>query len=352
MPPNSSLAQALADVRAKITKAGSKGLGEQNTKATLINPVLRALGWDTDNVEEVYLEYPTSGNDKPVDYALLDFREPRLFIEAKALGTNLDDAKCQGQIMMYSGLAGMHWIILTDGNEYRLYNGHAPVPVQEKLLRSVRISEGKPEAVEILSMLSKDQLKIATIDQFWRADFVDRQVKKALDGLLEDRNDMVLVTYVRQRTKDISDEEIRSSIRRCSLSVEVLTPERLPRGKGQSTQPKSTLAELIEVGILHPPVKLFCTYKDNDLSAQVERDGAVVWNGQRFQSLSLAASAARASIRGRREDGKLPATNGWIFWKYKSADGQTREMDHARQEYLKAHGRTQSSSGGKAASAG
>lgn len=46
------LASVLSTVRDRITTYQGKGIGEQDTKATLIVPVLRALGWDTEDLED------------------------------------------------------------------------------------------------------------------------------------------------------------------------------------------------------------------------------------------------------------------------------------------------------------
>ena len=51
-------------------RLGGKPLGEQDTKAALISPVLRALGWDVEDVEQVRHEYRHQSSDRPVDYAL------------------------------------------------------------------------------------------------------------------------------------------------------------------------------------------------------------------------------------------------------------------------------------------
>ena len=79
----SVLTQTLADVRNKIRRWHDKGINEENTKTALIHPVLRALGWDIGDLEEVQQEYKRRPRDKPVDYALLLLRVPRLFVEAK-----------------------------------------------------------------------------------------------------------------------------------------------------------------------------------------------------------------------------------------------------------------------------
>jgi hypothetical protein len=76
----------LGQVRQRVDRYRGSPIGEQNTKAALIEPVLRALGWDVEDIEEVQREYKPKSADNPVDYALLVLRTPRLFLEAKGLG--------------------------------------------------------------------------------------------------------------------------------------------------------------------------------------------------------------------------------------------------------------------------
>ncbi|MER6588203.1 hypothetical protein [Micromonospora chalcea] len=123
-------------------------IGEQNTKAGLIEPIIGALGWDLFDVDEVHREYRRRGADNPVDYALLLLRTPRLFIEAKGLGENLDDPRWANQTISYAAVAGVEWVALTDGAEWRVYNAHAPVPIEHKLFRAVRLEEDFEGAVE------------------------------------------------------------------------------------------------------------------------------------------------------------------------------------------------------------
>ena len=116
------LSDTLNLLRDRISRYQGKRINEQNTRATLITPLLRALGWDTEDLEQVHSEYRYHPSDNPVDYALLDLRKPRLLVEAKALGRDLGDHKWAGQIMGYASVAGAEWVVLTDGNEYRIYN--------------------------------------------------------------------------------------------------------------------------------------------------------------------------------------------------------------------------------------
>jgi hypothetical protein len=69
-------------LRERIGRYQRQGIGEQDTKAALIVPVLRALGWDVEDLEEVKLEYRRRSVDNPVDYALFVLRTPRLLAGA------------------------------------------------------------------------------------------------------------------------------------------------------------------------------------------------------------------------------------------------------------------------------
>src|SRR5690242_10018090 len=149
----------------------------------LIEPVLQALGWDLFDPEEVNREYRRRSADNPVDYALLLLRTPRLFVEAKGIGENIEDPKWTNQTISYAAVAGVEWVALTDGAQWRIYNAHAPVPAEEKLFRSVDIADDPDAAVEILELLSKDNMRENRIQELWQGYFVDRQIHSVLTGL-------------------------------------------------------------------------------------------------------------------------------------------------------------------------
>src|SRR5687767_2891572 len=176
------LDETLAQLRQRISRHREQPLGEQNTKAILIEPLLRALGWDVEDFDEVHREYKPKPTDNPVDYALFILRTPRLFVEAKALGGNLNDRKWANQIMGYAAVTGVEWVVLTNGDEFRVYNSHAPVPIEEKLFRSVKISDDGLQAADTLALLSKSRMRENFIATLWKSSFVDQQVKSALEG--------------------------------------------------------------------------------------------------------------------------------------------------------------------------
>jgi hypothetical protein len=109
---------------------------------------------------------------------------PRLLVEAKALGENLEDRRWAQQILVYASVAGVEWVVLTNGVEYSIYNTHADVPIEEKLFRTVRVPDDGPCTVEALSLLSRKHVQDRRIGQAWGAEIADRQVESALRHLL------------------------------------------------------------------------------------------------------------------------------------------------------------------------
>lgn len=217
------LLDALTRVRKRIeqVKVRRESIGEENTKSTLIDPILAALGWDLQELEEVCREYRRKPQDNPVDYALFMLRSPCLFVEAKALDKELHDRKWASQIISYAAVVGVEWCVLTNGDEYRIYNSHATVDIEEKLFRTIRVSDKAQEkcTLDTLDLLSKDKMGEKLINTLWKAHFVDHRVKAALVDILSN-DDGALTRLVRQKIPGLSRPEIRDSLKRAHFQVD------------------------------------------------------------------------------------------------------------------------------------
>ena len=332
----------LRKVRGRITRARERGtsLGEENTKITMIDPILSALGWDVHEFDEVRREYRRKPADNPVDYALLVMREPKLFIEAKDLAKDLGGRKWISQILGYATVVGVEWCVLTNGDEYRLYNSHAAVDVEQKLFRSFKLSEpaDRELARDTLMLLSREHLG-EQLEDLWRAHFVDRQVKAALNAVFENQ-DPSLVRLVRKATPGLKPSHIKESLKRADVRVSfpaLPTVAAKPAAKRKRAPAKKTrtrsgvqVADLILAGLLEAPCTLEKTYKGTQLTATVDETGGVVFDGKRYRTLSGAGAAARKSVTGK----KL-ATDGWRFWRVRVGKGEPRVIDVLRQELLR-----------------
>ena len=71
--------------------------------------------------------------------------------------------------MGYAAVTGVEWVVLTNGDEYRIYNAHAPVPIEEKLFRSVKVSDDGLQAADTLALLSKARMRDNLIATLWKS---------------------------------------------------------------------------------------------------------------------------------------------------------------------------------------
>jgi hypothetical protein len=90
-----------------------------------------------------------------------------------------------------------------------------------------------------------------------------------------------------------------------------------------------TLQDLIAASLLSPPLRLFKQYKGKLLEAKLLPQGTVEFEGQTFNSCSSAAEFARSTVTGR-----MMSTNGWDFWQYLDAAGNTAMLSEAREKLL------------------
>ncbi len=110
---------AIFELRGTLTRFRANLQGnEVQTRATLIDPMLRALGWDVGNPDEVALE--TGRGFGVADYALKDRRTgtPMILVEAKSLNTDL--ANAMNQVSRYCYSEGVRLGIVTDGDDWIL----------------------------------------------------------------------------------------------------------------------------------------------------------------------------------------------------------------------------------------
>lgn len=342
----SAVRDVLPNIRELIARYEGMGITEMETRASLINPVLNALGWRVGDLDQVRQEYRFQSSDNPVDYALMEVGKPSLFVEAKALGRNLSDHKWASQIMGYAIVAGVEWVVLTDGNEYRIYNTHAPVPVAEKLLHAVRVADDDDSVGQILDLLSRGNVPKDRLKAQWHALFADRQVHKALKGLFGRTPDKPFVSLLKRQTADLTDDDVAASLRRVRARFEfplvhasVPDPEPEPKPEPKPVDPMPDplparlvrLRHLIAAGVIQPPLELQKRYRGQDFMARIEADGSVTFQGRSFPSLSQAGNAAWLAGGYR---GKGAACNGWTFWKFTDADDQVRSIAVLRQRYL------------------
>ena len=203
--------RSLRDRRARLT--------ESDTIRVLILPLIGAMGWDLNDLDEVKSEYRHKPADNPVDCALFLQRAPVLFVEAKALNERMEERKWLVQTLNYANAAGVDWCVLTNGDEYRIYKVHAPVEAEEKLFLTICLDDGGDARAKAqqLALISRDRMRQREIDALWTTWRIDREVQRALEVL---PTDDAFIRFLARRVPGVTQGDLRGSLRRAALRVD------------------------------------------------------------------------------------------------------------------------------------
>lgn len=143
------LLELLRKVREKAEKyRADLEKSEALTRYALIDPVLRALGWNTEDPSLVRPEFTTDTGTP--DYALLWEGKPLVMVEAKALGKKLEGA--QDKAFHYAYQNGVPYFVTTDGLRWELYDVFERDKEKRKLF-AINLAEGEAQAARFLLAL-------------------------------------------------------------------------------------------------------------------------------------------------------------------------------------------------------
>ena len=144
---------------------------EAQTRLSLIDPLLRALGWDTAAPALVRPEYNLSGGR--ADYALLDpDKKPVAIIEAKKLNEQLGTMDHRMQMLTYANFSNVPYAGLTDGNQWVFYMVFDQKPLEERLALDVSIADSQAYQCALQLLL------------LWRPNMASRQPIEASAPIL------------------------------------------------------------------------------------------------------------------------------------------------------------------------
>ncbi len=123
-----------------------KDRDERAVESAVISPLLRTLGWDTEDLTKVHLQLPIAR--ERVDFALRSCGKNRVFIEAKKWGRDLTEDN-EKQLVDYCVQGKPNLGVLTNGVDWRLFwvNTRRKNPVAGQFL-SFSIMSERSEVVE------------------------------------------------------------------------------------------------------------------------------------------------------------------------------------------------------------
>lgn len=334
--------QAILQAREMIEKIARRDVNEAETCHHVKWVFTEVLGYDA--YRHLTHEHAVKGVGATdhVDLAINidegDRTKPVMLVELKRVGAQLASRHIK-QAANYAIHTGCEWIILTNGRAWMLFHIEFGQPPQPKLVQRWNLLEDDLEVLaKRFRLISLESVEKGGLDEYWRTRRVlnPRNLLNAIfshSSLQALRRELRVSTDVLLPVEDIIGG-LRRLLNESALTtletIEITFPDddgkpALSRSKGE--QRDTSLKSLIERGILKPPVSLFADYKGTRLTATLLADGSIEFGGESFDSPSTAGSAARATVLGRRA-----ATNGWTFWSYTDAEGESRTLDHARRQ--------------------
>lgn len=164
------LTNALVLVRDRIMDFETEfTTNEAQTRLSLVDPVLKALGWDPEDPSSVRVEFPVRQRNRnsKADYALLTLEQkPVAFVEAKRLGTDLGLA--QDQLFEYGTGESVPYAVATNGANWAVYKRERQgADLLFKQLLAVSITNQPPTlaAIKLLSLWKGLLSSHSSIDQ-------------------------------------------------------------------------------------------------------------------------------------------------------------------------------------------
>jgi type I restriction-modification system DNA methylase subunit len=137
---------------------------EAETGKDFILPLFRALGWDTENLNEVTTEERIS--KKRVDYGFKINGISKFFVEAKSLKKSLDNTEYEKQAINYAWLKGCSWAVLTNFKKIKIFNAEWEMldNPSQNLVKEISYEEFLTRFDE-LWLLSKESFEQGLLDK-------------------------------------------------------------------------------------------------------------------------------------------------------------------------------------------
>ena len=195
----------------RIEEFKDKLIDEPNTRGSIIDPILKYLGWDLYNIEEVIREKKTSSNGK-VDYELKT-NGKRIYLEAKSLNSNLDK-KEQIQTTKYAYEDEVSYCVLTNGNDFQFFDTFQKI-FEERLILEFSLTDPKltiEEKVEYLNFISIESVNLEKLPKLNEYLSLKEKVGEAIDYLLLNPTKSFLELVKNQLEEEFNEEILKETI--------------------------------------------------------------------------------------------------------------------------------------------
>lgn len=224
-------------VRGYISDGRLAACDETNTKATAIEPILRELGWNMADLDEVKREYPIRG--RSIDFLLFCDDAAKVIVEAKRGNQSLH--RHQEQLQDYAGFALAERVeiaILTNGAEWWYYLPFRTASWEQRRVATVEFSQqdSKKIAQKLVDLLGQENVRsgsaiqnaerhqiLETLPEVWNQ--LVRKPDNSIVNLLTERTHKLCV---REPARNEVEQFLSSHSQQILITPDLSTTESAP----------------------------------------------------------------------------------------------------------------------------
>lgn len=203
------ITQSIHAIQPEIIKAYERGDNESDTRALIDRILKEALGYSEDEIKRECKVYANR-----IDYVISIKGQESLVIEAKAIGKSLGKTAVE-QATSYGVLAGIRWVLLTNGVVWKLYRTSDNSNPPHDLIFVIELLDGlDSEEAEQFYLISKHGLgRSHLLEKRWQkiAALSPENITEAL--LSDDVVNKVRLTLTKQTGYHVTNEEIAHALR-------------------------------------------------------------------------------------------------------------------------------------------
>ena len=187
---------------------------EQAARDQIVNPILRNLGWNPENPEEVQ---PNISTEEGVpDYSLIKNGKIILFVEAKKLSVDVEQREVMRQLAKYAFSEGTKYGVLTNGAVWILIRSFEEgTTLSERIVWKIDLENEELLAVcNKITTISKTNIeqievlvkKVQILDEIWQSLF--DEPKEMIKGLMPVVKSLISQGYPNYRFEDVEIEDL------------------------------------------------------------------------------------------------------------------------------------------------
>jgi len=151
-----------------LSQAVAKDENESDTSVIICDMLCDVFGYD--KYRDVSTQHAIKG--LKADFEIIVDGTARFLVEAKAVGVALKDSQVT-QVVTYGANQGTEWVILTNGQLWRLYKIHFGQPINSSLLCEIDVLNVSPknskwsELIECFGNLSRENFSKPSMNDYF-----------------------------------------------------------------------------------------------------------------------------------------------------------------------------------------